>query len=75
MPPRDWRLRANDILEAAERAQTYVQGLTLEQLAADPRNVDAVSYAIMVIGEAAPHRGFAFHGDERHEAIAAEQTS
>ncbi len=53
MPPRDWRLRANDILEAAERAQIYVQGLTLEQFAADPRNVDAVSYAIMVIGEAA----------------------
>jgi uncharacterized protein with HEPN domain len=30
----------------------YVQGLTFEQFAGDPRTVDAVSYAIVVIGEA-----------------------
>ena len=46
VPPRDWRLRANDILEAAERAQVYVEGLTFEHFAADSRNVDAVSYAM-----------------------------
>jgi uncharacterized protein with HEPN domain len=43
----------NDIIEAAERALRYVQGLTFDQFAADARTVDAVSYAIVVIGEAA----------------------
>jgi len=41
------------MVAAAERALAYVQGLTFEQFAADPRTVDAVSYAIVVIGEAA----------------------
>jgi len=41
------------MVAAAERALGYVQGLTFEQFAADPRTVDAVSYAIVVIGEAA----------------------
>jgi uncharacterized protein with HEPN domain len=41
------------MIAAAERALGYVQGLTFEQFAADPRTVDAVSYAIVVIGEAA----------------------
>lgn len=41
------------MIAAAERALGYAQGLTFEQFAADPRTVDAVSYAIVVIGEAA----------------------
>ena len=53
MPPRDWRVRANDIVAATKRAQSYVDGLTFEQFKTDPRNVDATSYAILVIGEAA----------------------
>lgn len=53
MPPREWRVRLGDMIAAAERALGYVQGLTFEQFAADPRTVDAVSYAIVVIGEAA----------------------
>jgi uncharacterized protein with HEPN domain len=53
VPHRDWRVRVNDIAEAAERAIGYVEGLTFEQFAADARTVDAVSYAIVVIGEAA----------------------
>jgi uncharacterized protein with HEPN domain len=39
------------MIQAAERALAYVQGLTFEQFAADSRTVDAVSYVI--IGEAA----------------------
>ena len=39
-------------MEAVERALRYVQGLTFDQFAADARIVDAVSYAIVVIGEA-----------------------
>lgn len=53
MPPREWRLRLGDMVEAAERALGYVQGLTYEQFAADRRTVDAVGYAVVVIGEAA----------------------
>lgn len=53
MPHRDWRVRANDIVAAAKRAQSYVEGLTFEQFKTDSLNVDATSYAILVIGEAA----------------------
>ncbi len=53
MPPREWRTRLDDMVQAAERALGYVQGLTHEQFAADRKTVDAVSYAIVVIGEAA----------------------
>jgi len=41
------------MIQAAERALGYVQESTFEQFAADRRTVDAVSYAIVVIGEAA----------------------
>ena len=53
MPPREWRVRVDDIIAAAERALGYARGLTFEQFAADARTVDAISYAIVVIGEAA----------------------
>ena len=43
MPPREWRVRANDIMEAAERALRYTEALTFEEFGADPRSVDAVS--------------------------------
>jgi uncharacterized protein with HEPN domain len=53
VPPREWRGRLGDMIAAAERALGYIQGLTFEQFPADPRTVDAVSYAVVVIGEAA----------------------
>jgi len=53
VPPREWRVRLDDMVQAAERALGYVQGLTYEQFAADCKTVDAVSYAIVVLGEAA----------------------
>jgi uncharacterized protein len=53
VPPRAWRIRAKDIMEAAQRAQAYVEDLTFEQFRADSRSIDAVSYAMLVIGEAA----------------------
>ncbi len=43
MPLRDWRVRANDIVEAAKRAQSYVMGLTFDQFKTDSQNVDATS--------------------------------
>ncbi len=53
--PREWRVRLNDIIEAAERAISYTDTHTFEQFAAEPRTVDAVSYAIVIVGEAAGH--------------------
>jgi hypothetical protein len=55
VPPREWRVRVSDIIAAAERALRYTEALTFEEFGADPRSVDAVSYAIVVIGEAAGH--------------------
>ena len=43
VPPREWRIRVNDLVEAAERALAYVEGQSFEQFAADRRTVDAVS--------------------------------
>lgn len=55
MPPRDWRLRIEDILAAVERIGRYTEGLTSERFASDEKTVEAVCFAIVVIGEAANH--------------------
>ena len=55
MPPRDWRLRIEDILEASGRVETYIAGLTFEQFQSDRKTVDAVVRNLEVIGEAARH--------------------
>ena len=55
MPPRDWRLRVQDILSATERIRDYTKTLTQESFAADEKTVEAVSFALLVIGEAASH--------------------
>ena len=52
MPPREWRLRVEDILEAIARIERYVEGLTFEQFQADQKTVDAVIRNLEVIGEA-----------------------
>ena len=55
MPPREWRLRVEDILEAIARIQQYVEGLTFEQFQADQKTVDAVVRNLEIIGEAVRH--------------------
>jgi uncharacterized protein with HEPN domain len=50
---RDWRLYADDILEACGKIRRYVAGLTFEAFAADERTLDAVVRNVEVIGEAA----------------------
>ena len=55
MPPRDWRMRIEDILEAIAKVQEYTRGMTLESFRGDARTVDAVLRNIAVIGEAAGH--------------------
>lgn len=53
MPPRDWRLRVKDILEAIAEIQSETTGMTLETFGADRRTVRSVAYSLTVIGEAA----------------------
>ena len=55
MPPREWRLRVGDILDAIARIEQYVVGLTFEQFTADRKTVDAVVRNLEVIGEAVRH--------------------
>ncbi|MGD8389726.1 MAG: DUF86 domain-containing protein [Desulfobacteraceae bacterium] len=55
MPPRDWKLRIQDILDAVEGARRYVQGMRYEDFRKDPRTIDAVIRKLTIIGEAAVH--------------------
>ncbi len=55
MPRRDWRLRFEDILEAAERVARYVEGKDLASFVSDELRLDAVSRCFGIIGEAASH--------------------
>ncbi|MCL4838616.1 MAG: DUF86 domain-containing protein [Thermoanaerobaculia bacterium] len=55
MPPRSWQLRITDILGAIERIERYTSGMTREQFVNDPKTLEAVCFALVVIGEAAGH--------------------
>jgi len=50
---RDWRLYAEDIIEACEKVRRYIEGMTYEAFLADDRTRDAVIRNIEIIGEAA----------------------
>jgi uncharacterized protein with HEPN domain len=52
---RDWRLYAEDIVQACGRVRRYVTGMSYEAFAADERTQDAVIRNIEIIGEAAKH--------------------
>jgi uncharacterized protein with HEPN domain len=54
-PPRDWRLRIEDILEAAGRIDRYVIGKDLAAFTSADLTMDAVSRCFGIIGEAATH--------------------
>ena len=55
MPPREWRLRVQDIIEAVEKIGRYTDGLSAELFRADERTVEAVLWNFTIIGEAARH--------------------
>jgi len=55
MPPRDWRFRLQDILDAIAAVQSYADGMDYATFVGDRRTVDAVVRNIEVIGEAASH--------------------
>jgi uncharacterized protein with HEPN domain len=50
---RDWRLYADDIIEACGKVRRYISGMTYEAFAADELTRDAVIRNLEVIGEAA----------------------
>jgi len=52
---RDWRLYAEDIIQACGKVRRYVAGMSYEAFAADERTQDAVIRNIEIIGEAAKH--------------------
>lgn len=55
MPPKDPTLRITDMLDAIEKIEGYVDGVTVETFMADDMMIDAVSRNIGIIGEAANH--------------------
>ena len=55
MPPRNWRLRVEDIVTAAESIEDYIREMSFEIFCQDKKTVDAVVRNLEVIGEAARH--------------------
>jgi len=51
--PRDWHLRAQDILDAIGAIHTYTVGMDYPAFAHDRKTIDAVLRNIAIIGEAA----------------------
>ncbi len=51
--PRDIGLYLEDMLEAAQRMNDYLQGVDRDAFAADPRTIDAVVRNLEILGEAA----------------------
>ncbi len=55
MPPREWRLRIEDIIDAATRAQRYGRNGPRSVRRRRPHTLDAVSRCFGIIGEAVMH--------------------
>ncbi len=55
MPPRDWKLRIEDILDSIEKIARYTDGMALESFMKNDLVIDAVIRNLAVIGEAAGH--------------------
>lgn len=53
MPPRDWSVLIEDILEAIRKIERYTDGLDLNAFQEDERTQDAVVWNFAIIGEAA----------------------
>ncbi len=51
--PQAWKLRIRHMLEAIAACREYAQGLTQQQLGANPRTVHAIAWNLIVIGAAA----------------------
>lgn len=52
---RDYRLYIDDISEAVEKIEKYVEGLAFDEFVQDGKTIDAVIRNFEIIGEAAKH--------------------
>ena len=52
---RDYRLYIDDLIEAVEKIENYVEGLSLDEFGQDSKTIDAVIRNFEIIGEAAKH--------------------
>lgn len=55
MPPRNWKMRFDDILECISRIQRYIEGMTFDEFEEDDKTVDSVLRNLEIIGEASRH--------------------
>lgn len=55
MPPREWFVRLEDILESIERVETSLEGLSYDEFERNHDKTDAAIRNLTVIGEAANH--------------------
>lgn len=55
MPPRNWRLRIEDILESIAKIRRYTNRMDFQAFTANEAIVDAVVRNLEIIGEAARH--------------------
>lgn len=55
MPPREWLVRVEDMLDAVTAVSDFVKGMTFDAFREDRKTVDAVVRNLEVIGEAAKH--------------------
>lgn len=53
MSYKDWRVRADDMLEAIDRCRRYVEGMDETAFTRDSRTIDAVARNLEIVGEAA----------------------
>jgi len=56
---KDWRVRVEDMLEAIDRIESYVSGMSAKQFVADGRTQDAVVRNLEILGEASKRIPFA----------------
>jgi len=64
----DFRVYIQDILEATQRIDDYLMGITFEEFSKDSKTIDAVVRNFAVIGEAAKHVPVSFK--RKHPEIA-----
>jgi len=55
MPIRNWQFRIEDIIDAINKIESYIQGISFQTFKSSGITIDAVIRNIEVIGEAANH--------------------
>jgi uncharacterized protein with HEPN domain len=67
VPPRSWRLRIEDSLQAIARIEQYLAGHDVDSFRRDQRTIDAVIRNLEIVGEASRHVPLSIQ--ERHPSV------